>query len=357
MATVTKSIGTLSRDYSTITLWEADLDNGAIYSAGDDAQGECYNDSPFDESVTIDGGGTIGLNSVTLTVPVSERHDGTAGSGARIIYSSQGTVISVGATISTTISWLELKQTGTGNANKFNVSTAADNGITHNINNLLISGIAAGSQSFRNYYGIWTGGKSGSTRNAFDNIVYNISHASGGSPIGMNLSGAGTANSYNNTVFNVADAGGTLGTGINSSAASGDTQNSIAMDSGGSDFAGTPIGNEDHNLSSDATAAGTGSLTNKLSANQFVSNTDPYDLHLKTGADAIDAGVDLITTPTGVNIDIDGRDRDAQGDIWDMGADEFVAAAGGGRIMSSLVRAGGLAGAGGIAGKGGGLAG
>ena len=37
MATVTKSIGTSSRDYSTITAWEADLDNTGIYSAGDDA--------------------------------------------------------------------------------------------------------------------------------------------------------------------------------------------------------------------------------------------------------------------------------------------------------------------------------
>ena len=41
---------------------------------------------------------------------------------------------------------------------------------------------------------------------------------------------------------------------------------------------------------------------------------------------ACKAGVDLVTTPTYVNIDIDGRDRDAAGDTWDIGADEFVAA-------------------------------
>ena len=32
MATVTKSIGTSSRDYSTIALWEADLDDTGEYS-------------------------------------------------------------------------------------------------------------------------------------------------------------------------------------------------------------------------------------------------------------------------------------------------------------------------------------
>ena len=59
MATVTYSIGTSGRDYSTVTSWEADLDNGALYSSGDDAVGECYNDSAFSDGAVINGGGTI----------------------------------------------------------------------------------------------------------------------------------------------------------------------------------------------------------------------------------------------------------------------------------------------------------
>jgi hypothetical protein len=55
MPTITKTIGTAGRDYSTISAWEADLDNGAIYTAADDAVGECYNDSTFTNSVTFDG--------------------------------------------------------------------------------------------------------------------------------------------------------------------------------------------------------------------------------------------------------------------------------------------------------------
>ena len=60
------------------------------------------------------------------------------------------------------------------------------------------------------------------------------------------------------------------------------------------------------------------------------------DFHFKDGAQALRAGEDLGTsvTPhpgntmassdfgTPINIDIDGRDRDAEGDDWDIGADQ-----------------------------------
>jgi hypothetical protein len=89
MATVTNSIGTSSRDYSTISAWEADLSDASIYSNGDDAVGEMYADSTFTgNTVTIDGGTSIGgssgqdLNSVKLSVHSDSRHDGTAESGA-----------------------------------------------------------------------------------------------------------------------------------------------------------------------------------------------------------------------------------------------------------------------------------
>ena len=39
MATVTKTIGTSSRDYSTIVAWEADLSDDSIYADTNDAVG------------------------------------------------------------------------------------------------------------------------------------------------------------------------------------------------------------------------------------------------------------------------------------------------------------------------------
>ena len=70
--TVTKTIGSSGRVYSTMTLWEADLDVATTYSSGDDAVGECYADSDFDEGLNMNGGGTIGLNSVVLTVAAGQ---------------------------------------------------------------------------------------------------------------------------------------------------------------------------------------------------------------------------------------------------------------------------------------------
>ena len=83
MATVTKTIGATGRDYSTIVLWEADLDDADDYNADDDAVGECYDDADFDMNgdFTLDGGdlddGSGDLATVRLTVAEGHRHDGT----------------------------------------------------------------------------------------------------------------------------------------------------------------------------------------------------------------------------------------------------------------------------------------
>jgi hypothetical protein len=82
---------------------------------------------------------------------------------------------------------------------------------------------------------------------------------------------------------------------------------------------------DSNNMSSDTTAPGANSLTGRSSSAQFVSPTGgAVNLHLISTSEAVGAGVDLVTTPTGVNIDIDGRDRDSEGDDWDMGADQFT---------------------------------
>ena len=78
MPTVAKSIGSDSRDYSTITAWEADLSNAAVYTSGDTAQGVCFADSVFNENVTISDAGSL-ATYIELTSASSQRHDGTAG--------------------------------------------------------------------------------------------------------------------------------------------------------------------------------------------------------------------------------------------------------------------------------------
>jgi len=81
---------------------------------------------------------------------------------------------------------------------------------------------------------------------------------------------------------------------------------------------------QSYNLSEDGTASGTGSLTNKLASDQFVSVTSgSEDLHLKAGADAIDAGTSLAGS---FSDDIDSDSR-PQGSGWDIGADEYFSGA------------------------------
>ena len=48
------------------------------------------------------------------------------------------------------------------------------------------------------------------------------------------------------------------------------------------------------------------------------------DLHITEDSVCVDAGTDLGTTG-GTQTDINGRDRDSEGDTWDIGAHEFVA--------------------------------
>ena len=87
--------------------------------------------------------------------------------------------------------------------------------------------------------------------------------------------------------------------------------------------------NASNNLSDDTTttaaykAPGSSSLQDKTLAEiDFVSiTTDSEDLHLDVDSVCRKAGVDLGTT-NGVNIDIDGLDRDATGVTWDIGADQ-----------------------------------
>lgn len=336
MAIKTKTIGTTGRDYSTITAWEADLDNGAIYSASDDAVGECYNDSAFDESVTINGGGTIGLTSVELTVESGERHDGTAGTGARVVRTSGSSFVLTHATTTfvNLYRWLEINLNGTGNGG---VKQASGSNTAHTVicGRMLIHNNGGNSES---------GVRIASSRamTVQNCMIFNCLHttATTGARAGIYASDD-QAHAYNCTIHDIRRtnaSGGTCHGILSANASAGPTfKNNIVTDidsvvGGHLCYSLHASNTRSNNLSSDTSADGTGSLTSKTSANQFVSNTrGSEDLHLKSGADAIDAGTDLGTTPTGVNVDIDGYDRDAGGVTWDMGAHEFIAAGGGWR--------------------------
>lgn len=323
MADITKSIGTTSRDYSTVTAWEADLDDGGIYSASDVAIGEMYNDSAFDENITINGGSTIGLTSISLLPATGQEHDGTEGTGVHFLSGGTNTTsIDLASTVPVTITLLEID----GNSSRIDTFAIKGNASStdHTVNRCIMHNIQAVSQGIQGFFCDF---KPLTVTNTF---IYDLLTTTG-TCIGLRMKGQSStfrARSINVTILNVTQStsGGADGiVGTNSD--NNQYVNTISMDCD-ADFTqigGSPIIN--NLMSSDTTATGTGSLTSKTSANQFVSNTGGSEnLHLKTGADAIAAGSDEGTTPTGVNIDIDGRDRDAEVDTWDMGGHQFVAA-------------------------------
>lgn len=341
-ATVTETIGTTGRDHSTITLWEANLDDDPTYDAGDDAVGEIYDDSTFDEDIVQNGGGTIGLNSVRLTVPLAERHDGTEGSGARIVRS-----VGTGANI-----LFDLTTIPSAGTEKFVLEWLEIDGNGQNIGILLRNSAAIDRQPvLRN--NILHGNASDTanshlvradTRDARiqNNIFYDFTTTANNRDawaidIDADRAGGGV---FNNTIWGINAHGTGSGRGINvaSDDVDGDIKNNVVMnvtsDSGSADdFVWTGITNvdSDYNMSEDATADDPGTSNNLISqsvSGQFVSTSGgSEDLHLVSGSTAIDEGVDLATGESR-EIDIDGRDRDSEGDTWDIGAHEFVAVAG-----------------------------
>lgn len=342
MATVTKTIGTTGRDYSTITLWEADLDDGGIYSSGDDAVGECYNDSAFDESPAVDGGGTIGLASITLTAASGEEHDGTAGSGARIVRTTTGassTLLQLGGSSTSSTVALDLilsnfEVDANGNIWANNIQLAARDLVS--LRRSIIHGNGGtGSVDF-SLVRVLGSTDTGDVFDVTNCVLYDLKNTftpnSSRSIRAVDCATSRNVDINNITIHDIDCTSSTATSeGVDQSlgGATGKTwQNIVITDvtNGGSGsaacYAATIGGTIDHNAASDTTASGTGSLDSIVTADQYVSITDgSEDLHVQdVDADIFEAGTDLATTPTGVNFDIDNYDRDAGATTWSIGA-------------------------------------
>ena len=341
MATVTKSIGTSSRDYSTITAWESDLSDGSIYSSGDDAVGECYKDSTFSENVTLRGNLTS-LDSATLTVADQQFHSGTGGTGAtlsgyiRVTESTSGSLI-------WNIKWLEV----TGNADYAGCKIHAKESLDSTkgplyIENLLIYN-ADIEEAGTDGAAVCIGEMNGHIANCF---IYDISHTntSGDNINGISKSLRGVYYAYNCSIEGIKKpAGTTAGTkamGLHDAKYASTSyltaKNCMVLTLTAPTtacFSGLKS-NSDYNLASDSTAGGSNSVNGETPADQFVSNTTgSEDLHLSDSSGAIDTGVDLGTT---ANIDIDNKDRDQFDVPWDMGGDEKSLAAATGKKIFTL---------------------
>jgi hypothetical protein len=326
---------TFKRFYTSITNWEAGLDDSDVYSSSDVAVGECHNDSVFAETVVINGGGTVGLASVKLSVHSGSRHTGTAGTGARVIPSGSTTtrIINI-ARDDVTVEWLEISGESATSGSQVGVYISLDSDDIY-INNNIIHDMAALGSAGSRVIGIDC--KQGANRFILNNFIYAIistSTVDAHAVIGIYATRLGSdLEIYNNTVFDVSTLTSTANGIVTNSDATVSNNIVLSCDSGGSGynedcFEQSANAASDYNLSDDTTAWGSNSVTSSdgaTAANTIDDTTSGSEnLHLVSGSYALGAGTDLGTTPTGVEIDIDGRDRDAEGDTWDIGADQAV---------------------------------
>ena len=313
--TESTSPGSVGGDYTLLSLWVAgEQKNITAAGTNEIAIAECYNDwaSGLDDTVNIDGFTTDSTHYVKITVPVSERHDGTAGSGFFIDPTTEGTVITISDNY-TVVEWVEITGFTVADFTYAYAIYMGDNaGVT--VQNNIIHDPAAGVN--KRYVGITTTGTTAS-RNVFNNIVYNFTghDIDKGILVGDWTDGQGKV--YNNTVYNIA------GNGIEAETNYTDARNNISYNCGTDFSAGSHAfsATSAYNFSKDDTAPGTNSIhgTTDGKTPDFVSITaSSENLHIQLTSDARGAGTSLSGTFT---IDIDNQTRAG---TWDIGADEII---------------------------------
>lgn len=326
MATVTKTIGSAGgRDYSTITAWEADL-GGSSYSSGDDAVGECYNDSTFDESFTIDDDSFTKVDSVKLKAASGEEHDGTPDSGVKITYSGTigngSTVWSVGYTSGThgekkvKIEGLEFADIS--NSQDIIMYLFGLGTLNTIFSRCLVNNIKTTNSSTKAFHVFHNGQSSINNTMIFNCGKAGTSNSVNGTSIGLRFTDSTNNKVYNCTIHNIYDkTSGAESYGVHY----GEYRNTITTNAG-TCFKLVSGSSNSNNISSDSSAPGDYSMDSKDPDDIFVSTTEgSEDLHTKSRSPALRKGVDLGTTDD-VQYDIDNFNRDSTSSIWDIGADQ-----------------------------------
>ena len=354
---------TFKRAFSTIAAFEVMVDDSSpdYWGSSDDVVGELHADSTFDEN-DIAFNNKHSLSSVTLSVYSADRHDGTAEHGALIKPTNRGThghgIIKVQID-DMTIEWLDISLASVPNRSGGTYSQNRGIFITgNNIDDLIIRNNlihdCVGDKGNQGPVGIAanTDGGTGNTWSFLNNIIYNLVEGSDDSASGINCRKyKGTFYIYNNTIYKITGHGGSKDAiGIRVGYHSGMTylyiKNNIVAGLSANDevfaydiesaVSNKSVGN---NLSDDTSATSNNALkmgrgyNSTQNPNALVGKTlseidfneddvsGSVDLHIGASSVCLEAGEDLGTT-NGVNIDIDGFDRDANDVTWDIGADQ-----------------------------------
>jgi len=303
-------------DYTSLSAWEAG-EQGNLVDDDKIAIAKCRNTGGSADTTALEirGWTTDTDHYIKIWTDPNEgyRHDGTAGTGYRLDITDGSQVIYIRES-HVKIFGLEL----TGSGTEYGFYAAAwesidDIELAYNlIHDLGGTDASSGGITFG------TSTRYISNLKFYNNIIYNI----GGSGFHSKSASSNSGNIFNNTIFNCNKSNNVWEAGIRDESGQFVFKNNAVFDSGNKDYYGNEATQNggSNNASSDDT--GNSGLQNLSSSNQFVDTTDgSEDLHLKSGADLIDAGTDLSSYFTD---DIDG---DTRSGTWDIGADEYVSAA------------------------------
>ena len=319
----------IERAWDTLQNWENARDGNLVTEFRREV-GVAYNDTPFASSIQFSGATTDADRFMWLTVAPVDRHTGIASTGAVLSPGAAGDAIIV-QTDYTRVEWLEV--TGWAGVSTDAVRIAADH--TRFSHMIVHDGGDGASDGFRL-------AENGSRTARIENtITYNMGRACYNA---YNDSGTFdlTFILENVTAYGCGWGGNFAAGGVNACQTTSNTttvhaRNVLAvgnLDGEGdadADFNindataacnATPSwGISDANITRDLTAPGPNSVTGIAAGGEFMDLTPTAeDLHLRAGANAIDAADFSLKIAT----DIDNQSRLGLS-AWDVGADEFAA--------------------------------
>lgn len=302
-------------DANTITVTAVD---SAIISI------QPYNDENSgilpDTTITLSGFTTNASNYVEISVPDGERHGGLEGVGARINGGATVNILTLSPGVNQCryciVEFLEIYGAGNGSTAGYAIGTLSAGGF-HKIRNNLIHDVGSGTGSSAGVVLC----RSGVVTN---NIIYDTR---GQGIVEFCGSGLGGIDITNNTIynFNTRNIAGAEGIDILGNSGVNNVRNNLVfrVTTSSADYLfGSGITGTNNGSSDTSGSVGWQSLIvdDEL---ETVSSTSTADFHLEPTSSVINDGV----TVASAAVDIDGTTRTG---AYDLGADEFVSAGGGG---------------------------
>ncbi len=344
---------TIFRAFNTLTAAEAGSLDGSHLGTANlvvsnfQLNWTCYNDTALDDTVFINGYTTGPNNYIHIYTPTttsevgtSQRHDGTAGTGFRMVpvTSTPSSLVNFVRIDDdhVRITGIEIDGSSITNAQEItgvSISSSVSPSSDIRLDKLIIHDIQSqdGTGGDADPIGIHIG--DGNVRLS-NSIIYDIVQTTvnvDAWPRGVRIN-SGNHYLHNNTIFNIKNTGNALDAYGIASAGTVTVKSTVVLDvvaSGGPQACFSGALTQSNNVSSGATAVGPQNQSGPYT-NYFVDVSDgTEDLHLLNDSNSLwgSFGADLDSDPNlPITDDIDGGVRDAS--TPDIGADEFGAAPG-----------------------------